>query len=154
MAGREAHNGEEGDGEKNSVWVSCCEEWTRQFVNSPNPMNAHSLNADVDLILPAIPLLKALNVTPGKRSSDHNTVTSANDLQEVVAYSMTTCSGVERAVTDKELFDHIMQLSVDIPHEVSMQLTVCLPRFNVFSTPPPGSRNTLVEMQHLWRRRW
>lgn len=82
----------------------------------------HSLNADVDFILPAVPLLKALNVTLGKSTSDHSTVTSADDLQDVVLHSMVTCSGVERTVTDKELFDHIVQLSVDIPHEVSMQL--------------------------------
>lgn len=81
----------------------------------------YSVNADVDFILPAVPLLKALNVSPAKSASDHNTVASADDLQDVVLHSMVTCSGVERTVTDKELFDHIVKLSADIPHEVITQ---------------------------------
>ena len=82
--------------------------------------------------MPAVALLKALNVTPGKSTADHSTVTSAEDLQDVVLYSMVTCSGVERTVTDKELFDLIVRLSVDIPHEVSVQLNGLSTWFNAF----------------------
>lgn len=86
----------------------------------------------MDFILPAVALLKALNVTPGNSTADHSTVTSAKDLQDVVLYSMVTCSGVERTVTDKELFDLIVKLSVDIPHEVSMQLDGLSAWFDIF----------------------
>lgn len=116
----------------------------------------YSLNGDVDFILPAVPLLKALNVTPGKSSLDHNIVTSADDLQDVVLHSMVTCSGVERTVTDKDLFDRIVQLSVNIPHEVSTQLIngPSTHWFNILFIFFLKCRNTLEEMRLLWLKRW
>ena len=108
----------------------------------------------MDFILPAVALLKALNVTPGNSTADHGTVTSAEDLQDVVLYSMITCSGVERTVTDKELFDLIVKLSVNIPHEVSMQLDGRSTWFDIFVHFLLKSRKTSEEMQHLWLKRW
>lgn len=75
------------------------------------------VNADVDFILSAVELLSALDASPGGMV-DHSTVSSVRELQEIVAYSMATCSGVERPFSNKKLYDHIVQVSSNLTHEV------------------------------------
>ena len=82
------------------------------------------VNADVDFILSAVELLSELGATPGV-TADHSSLSSVNELQEVVAHSMATCSGVERPFGNKKLYDHIVQVAANLTHEVSMLLYAC-----------------------------
>lgn len=77
------------------------------------------VNADVDFILSAVELLSGLGATPGG-AADHSSISTVNELQELVAHSMATCSGVERSFGDKKLFDRIVKVAASLKHEVSI----------------------------------
>lgn len=77
-----------------------------------------SLNADVDYIVSAVELLKALKATPGRIGADHPTLNTIEELQQIVAYSMATCSGIERHFDNKKMFDEIVQVVTELKHEV------------------------------------
>ena len=76
------------------------------------------VNSNLDLIVSAVELLKLLNAT-GSVSRDHTSLGSINDLQEVVAYSMQHCAGIERVFTDARQFNIITQAAIQLPHIVS-----------------------------------
>ena len=77
-----------------------------------------SVNANIDLIVSAIPLLRALNETPSV-GVDHSVLSSTRALQELVSFSMQECAGTERYFSNKSLFHHIVQTAQAIPHTVS-----------------------------------
>ena len=52
-------------------------------------------------------------------SRDHVSLSSIDDLQEVVAYSMQHCAGIERVFTDAKQFNSITQAATQLPHVVS-----------------------------------
>ncbi len=66
----------------------------------------------------AIDLLEAL-----KQSStsplDHSTLSSAVELEQVVAFSLLHCAGVERIFTDQSVFDGIVNTASTLSHSVS-----------------------------------
>ena len=76
-----------------------------------------SVNADVDFILSAAELLSALGATPGG-IADHAAISTVEELQETVAFSMATCSGVERPFSDRALYNRIVQVASNLTHEV------------------------------------
>lgn len=78
----------------------------------------YSLNADLDYIISAVELLKALKATPGRIGADYPTLNTIEELQQTVAYSMATCSGIERHFDDKKLFKEIVQVVSELNHEV------------------------------------
>ena len=79
----------------------------------------YRLNADVDYIISAVELLNALKATPvtGQMTA-HPVITSIDELQQTVAYSMVTCSGIERHFANGDLFDKIVETSTKLKHEV------------------------------------
>ena len=76
------------------------------------------VNADVDLIASAIEVLKALDAVPGQVLIHQKALASIKDLQEMVAYSMSTCSGLERHFENKAVFDEIVQAIYKLKYEV------------------------------------
>ena len=72
----------------------------------------------MDFILSAVELLSELGATAGG-AANHPSISTVNELQELVAHSMATCSGVERSFGDKKLFDRIVQVAANLTHEVS-----------------------------------
>ena len=79
----------------------------------------YRVNSNLDLIVSAVHLLKVLNARESS-PRDHASLSSVNDLQEVVAYSMQHCAGTERVFTDKELFQQIAESATQLPHVVSL----------------------------------
>ena len=76
------------------------------------------VNSNLDLIVSAIDLLKLLNA-PVTHPRDHASLGTITDLQEVVAYSMQHCAGIERVFTDSNLFQIIAESAAQLPHVVS-----------------------------------
>lgn len=76
------------------------------------------VNSNLDLIVSAVDLLKLMNSTVSS-PRDHASLSSINDLQEVVGYSMQHCAGIERVFTDLELFQMITEAATLLPHDVS-----------------------------------
>ena len=76
------------------------------------------MNSNLDLIVSAVDLLKALNATPSS-PGDHASLSSIEDLEEVVSYSMQHCAGIERVFTDHEVFERIAEAAAQLPHVVS-----------------------------------
>ena len=76
------------------------------------------VNSNLDLIVSAIDLLKVLNVTVS-HPRDHSSLSSTADLQELVAYSMEHCAGIERVFTDQKQFQTIVEAAKKLPHVVS-----------------------------------
>ena len=76
------------------------------------------MNADVDYIISAVELLTSLNAVPGEIRGDHLTLNTVDELQQTIAYSMDTCSGIERHFNDKVVFDQIVEASSKLKHEV------------------------------------
>ena len=76
------------------------------------------VNSNLDLIVSAVDLLKYMNAT-ASYPRDHASLTTMDDLQEVVAYSMQHCAGIERVFTDPELFQVITEAASLLPHVVS-----------------------------------
>lgn len=79
------------------------------------------VNADVDLIASAVEVLAAVGAVPGRVLAHQKALTSVEDLQEAVSYSMATCSGLERHFEDKAVFDEIVSAIYKLKHEVSCQ---------------------------------
>lgn len=79
------------------------------------------MNADVDLIASAVEVLAAVGAVPGRVLAHQKALTSVEDLQEAVSYSMATCSGLERHFEDKAVFDEIVSAIYKLKHEVSCQ---------------------------------
>ena len=76
------------------------------------------VNSNLDLIVSATDLLKLLNA-PVTHPRDHASLSTVAELQEVVAYSMVHCAGVERVFTDSNLFQIIAESAAQLPHVVS-----------------------------------
>ena len=83
------------------------------------------VNANIDLIVPALSLLKALNVSH-TAPSDHSSLNSVMQLEQLVSFSMLHCAGIERVFSDPELFTHIVQVAETLPHTVSPSVCRCL----------------------------
>ena len=76
------------------------------------------VNANLDLIISATVLLRALNITPGP-PSDHAVLSNLAELQELVGYSMQHCAGIERFFSNQEVFQQTVQVAASLPHTVS-----------------------------------
>ena len=77
-----------------------------------------SVNANLDLIVSATPLLEALGLSPGE-TADHTHLVSIEGLQEQVGYSMLHCAGTERVFTSKTEFQRVVTAAYQLPHTVS-----------------------------------
>lgn len=77
------------------------------------------MNADVDYIISAVQLLKALDA-PSRTDhmTTHPVIATIDELQQTVAYSMATCSGIERHFSNSKLFDEIVETASKLKHEV------------------------------------
>ena len=74
----------------------------------------------MDYIISAVELLKALEAPLATdQMTAHPVISTINELQQTVAYSMATCSGIERHFSDAELFDKIVETASNLKHEVS-----------------------------------
>lgn len=67
----------------------------------------------------ATSLLESLGLSPGQ-PIDHTHLTTVNELQEQVAYSMLHCAGTERVFTSHDEFQKVITAAYQIPHTVSM----------------------------------
>ena len=76
-----------------------------------------SVNSNLDLIVSATDLLKALHVSPGAAMT-HPHLSSLEDLQELVSYSMQHCAGTERFFTSQEVFEQTVQAATTVNHKV------------------------------------
>lgn len=76
-----------------------------------------SVNSNLDLIVSATDLLKALHVSPGAAMT-HPHLSSLEDLQELVSYSMQHCAGTERFFTSQEVFEQTVQAAITVNHKV------------------------------------
>ena len=96
-----------------------------------------SVNANLDLIVSATPLLEALGLSPGQ-PVDHTHLVSAGDLQEQVSYSMLHCAGTERVFTSHAEFQRIVKAAHKLQHTVR---TLCMhiPVPKVYLTSPGPS---------------
>ncbi len=93
-----------------------------------------SVNANLDLIVSATALLRALNVTPAP-PSDHDSLSSLDHLQDVVANSMLHCAGVERFFADQDIFQQTVEAAARLPHTVSRARLDLLPQCNTSLVP-------------------
>ena len=75
------------------------------------------MNANIDMIVSAKSLLLALEASPSV-AVDHDVLSSVADLEQLVAYSMTHCAGIERSFLDKDLFDSIVETGTSVAHKV------------------------------------
>lgn len=97
--------------------------WWRPFPNGlyrlfPYPtFPPCSVNSNLDLIVSATDLLKALHVSPGAAMT-HPHLSSLEDLQELVSYSMQHCAGTERFFTSQEVFEQTVQAATTVNHKV------------------------------------
>lgn len=66
----------------------------------------------------AVDLLKALEVT-STFPYDHPSLSSVAELEQVVAFSMMHCAGIERTFMDQSVFENIVHIASTIPHSVS-----------------------------------
>ena len=80
------------------------------------------MNADIDYIISAVDLLGALqgetNTAKGVAPTNHQSLSNLKELFELVLYSMSTCSGIERYFEDKVVFDSIVRTASKLKHEV------------------------------------
>lgn len=77
-----------------------------------------SVNANLDLVVSATPLLEKLGLSPGQ-PVDHTHLASALELQEQVAYSMLHCAGTERVFSSQPEFQKVVTAAYQLPHQVS-----------------------------------
>ena len=100
----------------------------------------------------ATDLLKALQVSPGAAMT-HPHLSSLEDLQELVSYSMQHCAGTERFFTSQEVFEQTMKAAITVNHKVrdvaewggamaeysgtdaSFSLPLVLPFFSILTVP-------------------
>lgn len=76
-----------------------------------------SVNANIDMVVSAIDLLEALNVSITS-PKEHPYLNSLTELEQVVSFSMLHCAGMERVFLDQQLFIAITDVARSIPHEV------------------------------------
>ena len=76
------------------------------------------VNANLDVIVSAIDLLEALNVSH-TLPKDHSSLNSITHLEQLVAFSMLHCAGMERTFADLKLFNNIISIAESLPHKVS-----------------------------------
>ena len=96
--------------------------WWRPFPTGlyrllPPSLLLCSVNSNLDLIVSATDLLKALHVSPGAAMT-HPHLSSLEDLQELVSYSMQHCAGTERFFTSQEVFEQTVQAATTLNHKV------------------------------------
>ncbi|XP_076443338.1 ADP-dependent glucokinase-like [Babylonia areolata] len=72
-------------------------------------------NADVDLIVSGVELLKKLMLAPGKEEN-HNSLTSLSDLQETFSFFFSKGRAAERIVTDPAVYKQIVKTVFDLEH--------------------------------------
>ena len=77
-----------------------------------------SVNSNLDLVVSATGLLRALGVAPGQ-PADHTSLSSREQLQQQVAHSMLHCAGTERVFTSEE-FQLIVKAAYGLPHTVGI----------------------------------
>ena len=70
------------------------------------------------MVVSAVDLLKALNL-PSTAPQDHPSLNSLEKLEQLVAFSMYHCAGVERPFDDHTLFSHITTVATSLSHIVS-----------------------------------
>ena len=75
------------------------------------------VNSNLDLIVSALDLLRALQVDPSS-PRDHSTLSSLRDLEQLVGYSMQHCAGLERVFVDQALFLQIVEAGDKVEHAV------------------------------------
>ena len=85
---------------------------------------SNRVNANLDLIVSAIPLLETLGLLPGQ-PVDHTHLGTVEDLQEQVAYSMEHCAGTERVFSSQSEFERVVTAAYQLPHSVSL-VCVCV----------------------------
>ena len=93
------------------------------------------MNSNLDLIVSATALFQALDLTP-LPLADHHILTSLSDLQEVVAYSMQHCAGIERFFKDKQVFQQTVEAAKTVPHTVSDHAIIEMPKVLCYSALP------------------
>lgn len=84
-----------------------------------------SVNANLDLVVSATPLMEKLGLSPGQ-PVDHTHLASSRELQEQVAYSMQHCAGTERVFTSQPEFQKVVAAAYQLPHEVSRTFSLCV----------------------------
>lgn len=67
------------------------------------------------MIVTAIDLLTALNLEVTE-PHDHSTLNSFSQLEQLVAFSMLHCAGVERTFTELSLFHNLTSLAATLSH--------------------------------------
>lgn len=77
-----------------------------------------SVNTNLDMVVSAIDLLKALKLQ-STAPQDHSALSSLVELEQLVAFSMYHCAGVERIFTNQTLFNSITTVAASLPHVVS-----------------------------------
>lgn len=75
------------------------------------------------MVVSAVDLLKALNLT-STTPQDHPSLNSLEKLEQLVAFSMYHCAGVERPFNNQALFNHITSIATSLSHVVSKLLLV------------------------------
>ena len=83
------------------------------------------MNANLDMIVSAVDLLKALDMDI-TLPCDHSNLSSTTELEQLVAFSMLHCAGIERVFTHQSLFDTIVNIAASLPHVVRNPIMLCL----------------------------
>ena len=76
------------------------------------------VNANLDLIVSATHLLETLGLSPGQ-PVDHTHLSTVEELQEQVSYSMQHCAGTERVFSSSSEFQRVVDAAYQLPHTVS-----------------------------------
>ncbi len=76
------------------------------------------MNSNLDLIVSALDMLVAMKVTPSP-PSDHSSLATLTDLEQLLGYSMQHCAGLERVFADQALFLEMVEKAGSIKHTVS-----------------------------------
>ncbi|XP_065070330.1 ADP-dependent glucokinase-like isoform X2 [Rhopilema esculentum] len=72
------------------------------------------VNANVDVIVSAINVLKQVGIRPSLNSQDHNAIETAGQLEECFLYHFKKCAAAERFIASEELFDQLIKASVSL----------------------------------------
>ena len=82
-----------------------------------HPSLAVRVNANLDLVVSAVDLLRTLNVTAGA-VGDSPLLTTLSELGALVGSSMQHCAGVERVLTDQAVFQQTVEAALTLRHSV------------------------------------
>ena len=66
------------------------------------------MNANVDVIVSAVDIFHSLELTASGRSTDHNMISSLQELDECFSHHFAKCAAAERFVASEELFDKLI----------------------------------------------